>query len=316
MNDERYQVLFDAWSESRLTPAEATELSTLLRADPEARVRFREAATFHGQLHAALDALNLDQASALEKTITFPLRGRAMSLAASLLAFGMVVTSLGWLFAAKANTSEIHAVEIADGSFELSRGAIPHGFPKNVFSWGGDRSEVLTHDGQHRQSLRFIEAEGEPNIPNSPRQSCDVFQIIDLKSVRTELLTSSEAFVELQASLLDARPTKAEPVRFIAKVYVFEGSPESIVGNWPPSADQVLASGSQCHISPGGKPGEWKTLTARCVLPPTAGFLVVHIGAGSAGQPGQASPKLGQQFADDIRLTLRTRQNKAELAAR
>ena len=306
MNDERYQVLFDAWSESRLTPAEATELSTLLRADPEARVRFREAATFHGQLHAALDALNLDQASALEKTITFPLRGRAMSLAASLLAFGMVVTSLGWLFAAKANTSEIHAVEIADGSFELSRGAIPHGFPKNVFSWGGDRSEVLTHDGQHRQ----------PNIPNSPRQSCDVFQIIDLKSVRTELLTSSEAFVELQASLLDARPTKAEPVRFIAKVYVFEGSPESIVGNWPPSADQVLASGSQCHISPGGKPGEWKTLTARCVLPPTAGFLVVHIGAGSAGQPGQASPKLGEQFADDIRLSLHTRPNKAEVAAR
>ena len=60
----------------------------------------------------------------------------------------------------------------------------------------------------------------------------------------------------------------------------------------------------------------WQTLTTRCVLPPTASFLVVQLGAGSAGQPGQASPKLGAQYADDIRLTLRTRQNKAELAAR
>ena len=57
-------------------------------------------------------------------------------------------------------------------------------------------------------------------------------------------------------------------------------------------------------------------MPTRCVLPPTAGFLVVHIGAGSAGAPGSASPKLGEQFADDIHLTLHTRQNKAEVAAR
>ena len=57
-------------------------------------------------------------------------------------------------------------------------------------------------------------------------------------------------------------------------------------------------------------------MPTRCVLPPTAGFLVVHIGAGSAGNPGQASPKLSEQYADDIRLTLHTRQNKAEVAAR
>ena len=48
MNPERLDALFDAWSESRLTPAEATELSAHLRADPEARARFREAAAFHG----------------------------------------------------------------------------------------------------------------------------------------------------------------------------------------------------------------------------------------------------------------------------
>ena len=313
MNDERYQVLFDAWSESRLTPAEATELSTLLRTDPEARARFRTDAAFHGQLHAALDGLNLDQATAPTKPIDFPSRSRTLGLAAMFLAVGLTVASLGWLLTARAEHAEIRPLGIRDGSFDALKGRLTDGFPSEIFTWGGDPSEVASVAG-HPTALRFLEAAGEPNIPNSPRQSCDVFQVIDLKSVRTELLTSSEAYVELQANIHDARPAHAQPVRFIAKVYVFEGDPASIVGNWPPVADQILGSGAQFQVMHGG--AGWQTLTTRCVLPPTAGFLVVQLGAGSAGQPGQASPKLGAQYADDIRLTLRTRQNKAELAAR
>jgi hypothetical protein len=313
MKPERLDALFDAWSESRLTPAEATELSAHLRTDPEARARFRTDAAFHGQLHAALDGLNLDQATAPTKPIDFPSRSRTLGLAAMLLAVGLTVASLGWLLSARAEHAETRPLGIRDGSFDALKGRLTDGFPSEIFTWGGDPSEVASVAG-HPTALRFLEAAGEPNIPNSPRQSCDVFQVIDLKSVRTELLTSSEAYVELQANIHDARPAHAQPVRFIAKVYVFEGDPASIVGNWPPAADQVLGSGAQFQVMHGG--AGWQTLTTRCVLPPTAGFLVVHIGAGSAGQPGQASPKLGAQYADDIRLTLRTRQSKAELAAR
>jgi hypothetical protein len=313
MKPERLDALFDAWSESRLTPAEATELSAHLRTDPEARARFRTDAAFHGQLHAALDGLNLDQATAPTKPIDFPSRSRTLGLAAMLLAVGLTVASLGWLLSARAEHAETRPLGIHDGGFEALKGHMPDGFPSEIFTWGGDPSEVASVAG-HPTALRFLEAAGEPNIPNSPRQSCDVFQVIDLKSVRTELLTSSEAYVELQANIHDARPAHAQPVRFIAKVYVFEGDPASIVGNWPPVADQILGSGAQFQVMHGG--AGWQTLTTRCVLPPTAGFLVVQLGAGSAGQPGQASPKLGAQYADDIRLTLRTRQNKAELAAR
>ena len=313
MKPERLDALFDAWSESRLTPAEATELSAHLRTDPEARARFRTDAAFHGQLHAALDGLNLDQATAPTKPIDFPSRSRTLGLAAMLLAVGLTVASLGWLLSARAEHAETRPLGIRDGGFDALKGRLSDGFPSEVFTWGGDPSEVAYVAG-HPTALRFLEAAGEPNIPNSPRQSCDVFQVIDLKSVRTELLTSSEAYVELQANIHDARPAHAQPVRFIAKVYVFEGDPASIVGNWPPAADQVLGSGAQFQVMHGG--AGWQTLTTRCVLPPTAGFLVVQLGAGSAGQPGQASPKLGAQYADDIRLTLRTRQSKAELAAR
>jgi hypothetical protein len=315
MNDERYQVLFDAWSESRLTPAEAAELSAHLRSDPQALARFRTDAAFHGQLHAALDGLNLDQATAPTKPLDFPSRNRTLGIAAMLLAVGLTVASLGWLLTARAEHAEIRPLGIHDGGFDALKGGVPDGFPSETFTWGGDPSEIVSADG-HPTALRFLEAAGEPNIPNSPRQSCDVFQVIDLKSVRDGLLTSSEAYVELQAKVIDARGEKNAPVRFISKLYVFEGSPQEISKNWPPQQDQVLASGTQFHVSSGGKPGEWKTLSSRCILPPTAGFLVVQLGVGSAGQPGQASPKLGEQYADDIRLTLHTRHGKSELAAR
>ena len=315
MNDERYQALFDAWAESRLTPAEAAELSALLRSEPQALARFRADATFHGQLHAALEEMNLDQATTPAKPIDFPSRSRALGIAAMLLGVGLTVASLGWMLSARAEHAESRPLGIRDGGFDALKGRVPDGFPSEIFTWGGDPSEIASAPG-HPTALRFLEAAGEPNIPNSPRQSCDIFQIIDLKSVRDQLLSSSEAYVELRASLLDARTNLGTPIRFIAKVYVFEGSPHEVAKNWPPQQDQVLASGAQFHVSSGAKPGEWKTLSTRCVLPPTAGFLVVHIGAGSAGQPGQISPQLGEQFADDIGLTLHTRQNKAELAAR
>lgn len=315
MNQERLDGLFDAWSESRLTPAEAAELSALLRQDPAARAHFRAAAIFHGQLHAALDELNFDQASAQEKQVAVPTRRSPLGLAAMLFAVGLAAASVGWILSARAELAEVRPIGIRDGGFDALKGRIPDGFPREIFTWGGDPGEIAAAPG-HPTALRFLEAAGEPNIPNSPSQSCDVFQIVDLKSVRGQLMGSTEAYVELKASLLDARRETSTPIRFISKVYVFEGSPHEIAKSWPPAADQVLASGAQFHVSRGGKPDEWKTVTTRCVLPPTAGFLVVHIGAGSAGPPGSPSPQLGAQYADDIRLTLHTRQNKSQLAAR
>jgi hypothetical protein len=316
MKPERLDALFDAWSESRLTAAEATELSAHLRADPEARARFRADAAFHGQLHAAVDEANLEQATSPANVATWSQPTRTLGMAAMFLAVGLTTASFGWLFAARADHAQTRPLGIHDGGFDELKGALPAGFPTANFTWGGDPSEVAAADADHPTALRFLEAAGEPNIPNSPRQSCDVFQIIDLRSVRGELLGSSEAYVELQARLLDRRAQTSQPVRFIGKIYVFEGNPQEVARQWPPQPDQVLGSGQWFHVSRGGASGSWQTLTTRCVLPPTAGFLVVQLGVGSVGNTGDPSPKLGAQFADDVRLTLRTRQGKAELAAR
>ena len=314
MKEERYDLLFDAWSESRLTPAEAAELSALLRADPQLRARFRADTAFHGQLHAAVDEATLEQASVQATVWAKP--SRTLSLAAMFLAVGLITASFGWLFAGRGEQAQARPLSIHDGGFDGFQGTLPAGFPSKAFAWSGDPSEVAAADAAHPTALRFLEAAGEPSIPNSPRQSCDVFQIIDLRSVRDQLLTSSEAFVELQTRVLDRRAEAGSSVRFIAKIYVFEGSPSDGVLHWPPQPDQILGSGAQFHVSQGGATHSWQTLTTRCILPPTAGFLVVQLGVGSAGNAGDASPTLGAQFADDIRLTLRTRQGKVELAAR
>lgn len=312
MNEDRFETLFEAWSESRMTPEEAAELSALLRRDRSACEKFRAAAAFHAQLHTAADSLTLDAATA-SQTVSFPTFSRPMGLVAALLAVGLTVSSFGWLLAARSDRAETRPLEITDGGFELLKGSVPAGFPTRAFSWGGDPSEIVALE-DHPTVLRFLEAAGEPSVPNSPRQSCDVFQIVDIRGVRDRLLNSEEAFAELQLSLKDGRPAGSEPVRFIAKVYVFEGSPTDIIGHWPPVADQTLGSGAGFRVTRGNT--GWTPMTTRCVVPPTAGFLVVQIGAGSAGEPGSTSPRLGRQYADDVRLTLRTRPSKAELASR
>jgi hypothetical protein len=247
--------------------------------------------------------------------LDFPQRSRTLGFVAMLLGVALTVASFGWALASRSDRTVSRSLDIQDGGFDGVAGKIASGFPARAFTWGGDPSEVV-RAGDHPTALRFLEAAGEQTILNSPRQSCDVFQIVDLRSVRDQLLTSGEAFVELSVSLRDDRPAGSETIRFISKVYVFEGSPADIIGHWPPVADQTLGSGAQFHVSRGGAAGAWRPLTTRCVVPPTAGFLVVQIGVGSAGAPGSTSPKLGRQFADDVRLTLRTRPGKAELASR
>jgi hypothetical protein len=318
MKHERLTELFESWSESRLTVSEAAELSELLRTDTDARQSFRENAALHGELHAAINALNLDRAASSAVPLSFLTRPRALGIAAAFLAVGLTALSLsiGWLLATPADTARVRSLNLNGGGFESLSGSIPAGFPKTSFAWSGDPSAVAAADSVHPHALKFVAAAGEANIPNSPQQSCDIFQIIDLRSRKAELEAAREAFVELTASFLDARTQDGEPIRFICKVYVFEGSPSNLADSWPPTADQVIGSGARFHISNHGANPHWSTVTTRCVIPPSAGFLVVQIGAGSASRPGQQSPQLGEQYADDVNLTLHTRSNQNEFTTK
>ena len=216
----------------------------------------------------------------------------------------------------RSSEEKVLPLEVHDGGFEIIRGTIQKGFPRENFIWSGDPCEILVADSEHPNALRFS-AVGEPNLPFSQRNFCDVFQVIDLRSLRAELENSGSAFVELYASFLDGRSRPAGPVKFASKIYAFKGLPNYGSDGWPPSADQTLAYGAEFHESSGGGFSdwkgdlfEWKILKTRCLVPTGADFLVVQIGVGSAGPDGQPSPELGALYADDIVVRLHARPNK------
>jgi hypothetical protein len=132
-----------------------------------------------------------------------------------------------------------------------------------------------------------------------------VYQLVDLRALQTGR-RAGEATLEMSAQFLDARTAPGAPVSFSCRLYVFSGLPESLREEWPLTRKEALASGSGMAQSKGGAPQAWHTVTAKVLLPAHAEFAVVQLVAGKtqagAGQPAE----FGEQFADDVRLTLKT----------
>ena len=68
---------------------------------------------------------------------------------------------------------------------------------------------------------------------------------------------------------------------------------------------EALAFGSGSAESWGGAPEKWRSTVAKMMLPAGADFAVVQLVATKWTQGGQVA-EFGEQFADDVRLTLRT----------
>lgn len=127
-----------------------------------------------------------------------------------------------------------------------------------------------------KQALRFVRAEREPTLPNYGAASCDVYQLVELGSLKADAAIG-EASLELSVQFLDDRELAGEPVKFISRVSVFAGSPEAILAEWPLTQKESLACGSGSFDSRGGSPRSWHQVTTKVLLPPQADFAVVHL---------------------------------------
>ncbi|MDZ4288849.1 MAG: hypothetical protein U0984_12865, partial [Prosthecobacter sp.] len=201
-------------------------------------------------------------------------------------------------------------IALVDGSFEKQSGRVPSGFPVKTGIWSGDESEVVksgmvkARDG--RSALRFLRAEGNANVPDSAAEACDVYQIVDLRPLRSKLKATGDSILELSAEFLDARTTPGAPVVFACHIYLFEGSAESLHTVWPPAAQDTLGVGANYILSSGGPDaGGWREVITRCVLPPQVDVAVVKLSAGRDRRGGPV-PELGGQFADHVKLILKT----------
>lgn len=230
--------------------------------------------------------------------------------AAAGLVIGLFGASVVWAFAnPKAVATASRLFTLVDGSFEKGAGVIASGLPTSFGVWSGDRSEIVM-DGTSapadgKSVLRFLEAEREPALPAYGAAACDVFQLVDLRSLKSPG-ADADATLELSVRFRDSRTGKGEALNFFGRIILFSGEPSSIVPGWPFSQEKALGT-AMVHVpSEGGAPDRWHLGKAKVLMPAEADFAVVHIMVHEPeSQPGTKAT-FGEQYADDVRLTLTT----------
>jgi hypothetical protein len=237
-------------------------------------------------------------------------QARPWLAAAAGLVIGLFGASVVWAFTnPKAVATASRLFTFVDGGFEKGGGVIASGLPTSFGIWSGDRSEIVS-DGaaeavEGNGVLRFFEAEREPALPAYGAASCDVYQFVDLRSLRSEG-AAAETTLELSVRFRDGRAEAGETVKFFARIYLFAGSPESLAAEWPITQKEALASASGGFDSSGGESASWRAVTTKVLMPSQADFAVVHLLVHKPNNPRGAEAAFGEQFADDARLTLKT----------
>ncbi len=312
MNDERLDDLIDAHFNGVMTAAERCELEARLLHSATDRARFWEMSEIHVTLHESYQHMprgseRAESFVSIRDKLFVSIRDFPLITAASGVMFGMFCTSMVFAYVVpkmEATTSRLFS--LVDGSFEEKSGRVHTGFPSEFGIWSGDHAEMtggMARD--QKQALRFLQAEREPALPDYGAASCDVYQLVDLRSLKADA-GLGEATLELSAQFCDARPVTGEKVKFICRLYVFTGSPNALPAEWPLSQKDALASGSGTRDSNGGSVGTWHSVSTRVLMPPQADFAVVHLVLHQPKNPPSTIATFGEHFADDVRLTLKT----------
>jgi hypothetical protein len=230
--------------------------------------------------------------------------------AAAGLVIGLFGATVVWAFAnPKAVATASRLFEIIDGGFEMGGGVIASGLPTSFGVWSGDRSEIVS-DGaaapaEGRKALRFLEAEREPALPDYGAAACDVFQFVDLRSLKSPE-ANDDATLELSVRFRDGRGARGKALNFFGRIILFSGDPSLIVPEWPFSQEKALGIATAHVPSEGGAPDLWHLAKAKVLMPAEADFAVVHIMVHEPMVRPGTTAVFGEQYADDVRLTLKT----------
>jgi hypothetical protein len=238
--------------------------------------------------------------------------------AAAGLAVGLSCASIGW---AIVSPKAARTVSVPIRSFaDQKAGRIPSHFPSSTGIWAGDESEiVLEATGEQAKeglgALRFIRAEADVPSPSTPPEACDVFQIVDLRSLKGQIQADEDGLLQLSASFQDRRAAAGEQLRFSCRIYLYEGDPQSLKNQWPSSQRRALCESGNYIESGGGAPQASRNVTVKAVVPAQANFAVIQLLAGRINSPDRAArtdvppitaPVLGEQYVYDVKLTLKT----------
>jgi hypothetical protein len=306
--------LASSWLEGHATDEQASRLGKLVEASPTARDRLLGLADLHA--HLATDAglwADLIEPSREAPSRRTPAGWASMAGAAGIAGVicGLLGASVVWAMSASKPMATVeHLSTLVDGGFESSSGRVSRGFPSLFGAWSGDDAEIVEADaGQSaagRRMLRFVQAQRDPGRQMDRAASCDVYQLVDLRALKGAV-AGEDSSLELSAQFRDARTDASEErVKFICRLFVFSGTPETLGAEWPFTQKEALAAGSGTFDSDGGEPRIWHTLSTKVLLPPQADFAVVHLVVHQPATLAEADAKFGEQFVDNVRISLRT----------
>ena len=314
MNDQSdWEALIQKHLDGRTTTEEAETLSTRIVADAEVRSLYLKAAQVHGAL--ADETLALDLEAEPEPAVVSPEPRRVTwqfawprQIAAGLVAGLFVgVLGVGMVWAVASPKAEARVFSIAHGDFEsMAVGTIPNRIPAKFGEWGGDPAEVIEEvDGN--QVLRFLETANVTGDPNGGASACNVFQIIDLSTLRQQSDTeNSGAQITLKLSARfrrEAAPADAELPKLGGglTIHLYQAEPESIGKAWPHVIRDAVALGNKAiKLDPGE---ESATISASCILSPEATIALISVNANTR-MPTKTPITLGGYYVDDVQLTV------------
>jgi hypothetical protein len=310
MNESEFFEALVRYQDGGLSPEATAALERILRADPGRRRQFAEwqlrSAALHD--HFRREAYRVSFVSGEPERTNLPRSLRPALAAAAGLALGLFGASVVWAIATPEWVATASRVAgLRDGGFEEGAvGRIGTGFPREAGHWSGDEAALVDLPGapEGHRALEFLSPGADEAAPGGRAISCDVFQIVDLRSVRGAGEGEDEAQLELSALCRDGRATGARPsVTFMAQIFLFSGDPARLHQAWPNNIGEALASGAAFVHASGETAPQWHRLGAKCLVPREADFAVIQL----AARPNLRPAVLESLFADQVKLTLTTR---------
>lgn len=305
MTDPEFFEWLARYQDGALSPEAMESLERALRDDPERRRQFAEWQLRSMALHDHF------RQEAFRVPVATPtsvrgdrLRSRPILAAAAGLVIGLFGASVVWAISTPdwiATASRVAG--LVDGGFEHgTTGPIETGFPETTGRWSGDEAALVDLEGG--RVLRFVSPGADEAAPGGRAISCDVFQLVDLRTLRPAAEGEGEAMLELSVNFRDGRAAGATPsVTFMAQIFLFSGDPGRLHQAWPNNLGEALASGAAFVHTNGGSDSKWHPLGAKCLVPPGADFAVIQL----AARPNLRPAELESLYADNVALTLTTR---------
>lgn len=310
MTDPEFFETLARYQDGSLVPEAIEALECALQEDPKRRKHFAEWQLRSMSLH------DFFRQEAFRVPVPTPVRGRKGTwtplrpalAAATGLVIGLFGASVAWAISTSEWTATASRVTgLGDAGFEEgTAGPIDPGFPRTTGHWSGDEAALVDFDGASEggRVLQFVSPGADVPAPGGRAISCDVFQLVDLRTLRSANAGEGDAMLELSADFRDGRAAGTQPsVTFMVQIFLFAGDPSILHQAWPHNLGEALASGAAFVHTIGETKPEWHRLGAKCLVPPGAGFAVIQL----AARPNLRPAELESLFADGVALTLTTR---------